>query len=88
MKMAGRKACRKAAAVGPRGRTGAGVDRRKSTPAAAGARRPQRQAAVVNRRRTLAVFTSLDPTLGAPPDTGSDSNFEEDGESGPDEDSD
>ena len=81
------KGCRKAA-VGPRDRTGAGVDRRKSAPAAAGTRRPQRQAAVVNRRRTLAVFAGVDPTLGAPPDTGSDSNFEDDGESGHDEDSD
>jgi hypothetical protein len=82
LKKAGRKA-----AVGPRGRTAAGLDRRKSAPAATCARRAQRQAAVVNRKRTLAVFAGVDTTLGAPPDTESDSNFEE-CESGPDSDSD
>ena len=39
-------------------------------------RRPQRKAAISNRRKMSALFAMVDPTLGAPADNESDSNFE------------
>lgn len=39
-------------------------------------RRPQRKAAITNRRRMSALLAMVDPTLGVPADNESDSNFE------------